>query len=209
MVDFKWVDEKGNPAKYDTEDDFLNGCASEEKIYQKLMSMHAGHYIVAWNKLYHRSLWSQRRFPVGKINEDQFIMHEIFYEAEKVACTNDRLYNYRKVSGSIMNSAFSIKRLDDIEGIQHRFWFYWEKGIYERLYSTEVLAFNKMKIGMKKLKINENNIYRVKELLDSQRKCYIEAKKVQTYSLKDKTERNVVFWMMIVYWRFIANRGDN
>ena len=126
MVDFRWVDEKGNSTQYDTEDDFLNGCVSEEKIYQKLMSIHAGHYIVAWNKLYHRSLWSQRRFPVGKIHEDQFIMHEIFFEAKKVACTNDKLYNYRKSSGSIMNSKFSIKRLDDIEGLQHRFWFYWE-----------------------------------------------------------------------------------
>lgn len=208
MADFNWVDENGNPAQYDTDDDFFNGCISEEKIYQKLMSIHAGHYIVAWNKLYHRSLWSQRRFPVGKIHEDQFIMHEIFFEAEKIACTNDKLYNYRKTSGSIMNSTFSIKRLDDIEGLQHRFWFYWEKGIYERLYSTEVRAFNKMKMGMEKLKINESNMYRVKELLAAQKKCYIKARKTKPYSLKDKFERCLSFWMTKLYWRIIASRGD-
>lgn len=41
-------------------------------------------YIVAWNKLYHRSLLSSETFPVGKWHEDEFVAAQLIWAAQIV-----------------------------------------------------------------------------------------------------------------------------
>jgi glycosyltransferase involved in cell wall biosynthesis len=63
----------------------------------------------AWDKLYHRSLFQQRRFRLGVICEDVPIMYRIMLEAGRVAMYPRSVYNYYHRPGSITTGAVSEK----------------------------------------------------------------------------------------------------
>ena len=72
-------------------------------------------YMVAWNKLYHKSIFAQLRFAEGKLNEDTMLISYAYEKAEKIANIPDALYLYRKVAGSIVNSKVTLRNLDRVE----------------------------------------------------------------------------------------------
>lgn len=55
----------------------------------------------AWSKLYHKELFSNLRFPVGKLSEDYYIMYKIFDCAQKVSYVSTPCYNYLQRQNSI------------------------------------------------------------------------------------------------------------
>lgn len=63
----------------------------------------------SWDKLYHRSLFRQIRFPLGKVCEDVPIMYRIVLDAGRVAMLDQPIYNYFHRPGSITYSALSEK----------------------------------------------------------------------------------------------------
>lgn len=63
----------------------------------------------SWDKLYHRRLFRQIRYPVGKICEDVPVTYLIVLDAGKVALLDKPVYNYYHRPGSITNSAVSEK----------------------------------------------------------------------------------------------------
>ncbi len=70
-----------------------------------------------WGKLYSRDLFNEIRFPVGRHNEDMFVMPIIFQRAKKIAVTPQELYFYFQDSESLCRSAFNYNMLDMIEAI--------------------------------------------------------------------------------------------
>ncbi len=66
-------------------------------------------------KLYKTDLWSDIKFPVGKLYEDVETIYFIFNQCEKVACTYKILYFYYLRDDSIVNRKFSVKKLDYVE----------------------------------------------------------------------------------------------
>lgn len=77
-------------------------------------------HVMAWNKLYHRSLFDGQgiRYPVGKIHEDVFTTYRLCAGAERVACTNEICYCYVQRQGSIVRSGFSPERLQLLEAVE-------------------------------------------------------------------------------------------
>jgi len=63
----------------------------------------------AWDKLYHRSLFRERRYPVGKIVEDVPVTYLIALEAGQAAMLNKPVYNYLHRAGSITTASVSEK----------------------------------------------------------------------------------------------------
>ncbi len=86
---------------------------------------------VAWSKIYHKSIWEQRRFTVGKVHEDLFITYEILYNTDRIADVDQELYYYRRTPNSIMNGVFDIKRLQYFEALDKHLAFYLSKGEME------------------------------------------------------------------------------
>lgn len=86
-----------------------------------------------WNKLYKKELFDGVRFKVGKIHEDDFIMHHLLDNASKVVYTSIPLYYYLQRNTSITGQKFNLKRLDRLEALQERIQYFKEKG-YEDLY---------------------------------------------------------------------------
>ena len=82
--------------------------------------------VVTWNKLYKTALFSQIRFPVGKLHEDEFTTYKLFYNAKKIVVTNEKLYYYVKRDGSIMRQKYYLKRLDILNAYEERMNFFKE-----------------------------------------------------------------------------------
>ena len=75
----------------------------------------------ACGKLYRTSTIQGLKFPVGTYHEDVFWSYHAIGNAQKVSIIDYVGYFYRQRSGSIMNSAFSLKRLDALEAICERY----------------------------------------------------------------------------------------
>ncbi len=63
----------------------------------------------AWDKLYHRSLFRQIRYPLGKIVEDVPVTYRIALDAGKAAMLDMPVYNYFHRPGSITAAPVSEK----------------------------------------------------------------------------------------------------
>ena len=90
-------------------------------------------WVSACNKLFKRELFTDLRFPVGKIHEDQYIMHHVFYACNRVAIIPEYYYYIVQNEESITRAKKTIKRLDDIDAVYDRAIFYEEKGLQELL----------------------------------------------------------------------------
>ena len=65
----------------------------------------------AWDKLYHRSLFRQIRYPLGVVSEDVPTTYRIALEAGEAGMLDKPLYNYFHRDGSITTASFSPKAL--------------------------------------------------------------------------------------------------
>lgn len=73
--------------------------------------------VTACGKMFLMTLFRGKRFPVGKIHEDQALVPMVLCEAETVVAIDTCDYFYRQHAESIMHKSFSPKRFDNIEGI--------------------------------------------------------------------------------------------
>lgn len=95
-------------------------CALGADDFYCTEQVSSGNVVVAWNKLYHRSLFRKLRFPVGKLNEDEFTTYRAVYEAEKVAVVLSELYAYYQNPNGIMLSQWNPRRLHILEAIEEQ-----------------------------------------------------------------------------------------
>ena len=93
--------------------------------------------VATWNKLYKRELWTELRFPKGKICEDAFTTYKLIDSSKKLVQIPDELYYYRIRSGSIMTSSFRLARMDEEEAWRCNYEF-----IAERYPALKKAAFD-------------------------------------------------------------------
>lgn len=87
--------------------------------------------VTAWGKLYHKSLFSDIRFPVGKIHEDEFITYKLLYKAKKIALTTKQLLYYWQRPDSIMGALSKSKGIIfALQAYQERAVFFNNEGLY-------------------------------------------------------------------------------
>lgn len=70
-----------------------------------------------WGKLYARDLFDGIRFPVGRHNEDMFVMPLILQKAKRITVAPQELYFYFQDSESLCRSTFNYNMLDMVEAI--------------------------------------------------------------------------------------------
>ncbi len=111
-------------------------CLSADDFYCD-NTICGGSTAVAWNKLYHRSLFEGLRYPIGKLNEDEFTTYLAVYAAEKVAVTRAALYAYYQNPQGIMLSEWNPRRLHILEAFEQQIAFARERE-NARLYAKSV-----------------------------------------------------------------------
>lgn len=67
----------------------------------KYVNMLGYYTVAAYDKLYKREIFEGIRYPVGKVNEDWYVICEVFDKANKIVYSSEPKYNYRKRKGSI------------------------------------------------------------------------------------------------------------
>lgn len=85
--------------------------------------IHGGITAVAWNKLYHKSLFQTIRYPVGKLHEDEFTTYRLVYAAGNVAVIPGELYAYFQNDAGIMRSGWNPRRMHVLEAVEQQIAF--------------------------------------------------------------------------------------
>lgn len=105
------------PVKDGEEVSFNTQEEQERKVFEGEEVMHCLQYrnlltVVAWNKLYKRSLFEQLRYPEGKLQEDEFLIHHLLDICGRIVFTDRKLYYYLQRTGSIMGT-LNWKSIED------------------------------------------------------------------------------------------------
>lgn len=90
--------------------------------------LHDGVTALAWNKLYHKSLFKGLRYPIGKLHEDEFTTYRAIYGAGKIGVTPARLYAYYQNPDGIMHSQWNPRRMHMLEAFEQQIAFAQETG---------------------------------------------------------------------------------
>lgn len=118
VCNFRYVDEKGRKINAYPTTIVQDECLGQIDLWEKVLAEYGLFYVVAWNKLYRRYLWTNLRYPIGKINEDEFVLHGLIQQCKKIGCTSYIGYSYVQRGGSIMSQ--KIANFDVFEAWQMR-----------------------------------------------------------------------------------------
>ena len=163
--------------------------------------------VVAWNKIYKRSLFDNLRYKEGVICEDEFLAHRIFYKCNKVSIINQKLYYYIQRKGSIINSPFSPKDFDKIYAIKDRVDFLNEKKITNLIDKAEksfmdYFVWNYF-TGYQRL---ENIEYELKRLKKEFNSVFYRILDNKFISLNEKITLFILYLSPYLYNKLIINR---
>ena len=126
---FVFVDENNDPIpEKNRKIPMEEGVISGQEALKKASEV-GWYYTVMWNKLFKRELFSEIRFPKGKVYEDLFISHLLLERCRTVACISDTEYYYSQRSGSIIQSKTGRSDLHAAEAFLDRACFFHERGL--------------------------------------------------------------------------------
>ena len=73
--------------------------------------------IMAWGKLYKSELFTDIRYPVGRIHEDDGTTPKLLYRAKMVSIIDNKMYCYRQRKGSIMDTLAWNMCIDGVKAV--------------------------------------------------------------------------------------------
>lgn len=161
LCDFMYVYEDYNEIeKIKISSPIKNELISGRDALKKLVESKNWYYVIAVNKLYRKKLFENIRFPKGKQHEDEFVVHRIFDKCNRISCIEKPMYFYVQRSFSIMNSSYSVKRLDAAEAYLDRIRFFIDEDLNEMAEKTLNFAISLLKHGYENLEmsVSENRI---------------------------------------------------
>lgn len=154
-----------------------NSTYDKETFFQLISKWY---YVTTVNKLYRKEIFNQLRFPVGRIHEDEFVIHKIVDKCTNIVTIPHIGYAYVQRENSIMNSKMSIKHLDLIHALINRYTFFKATGRKELAHRTAIYAYGHLMNYLEQMDIQSG--------LPEIRKCVIEIEKIL---IKDKNIRVV------------------
>ena len=153
-----------------------DGVLTADETMYKLCSPEGGYYSIICNKLFKKELFDGIRFPLGKINEDEFVVHELFGKCSKISCINTKMYFHVLHSGSIMHQPYSIKNLDKVEAYVNRTKFLLKRNLFECAFCFLSAVANNLSIAYLNLDMHEKDVKkRFTELKKSYNKLYLKS----------------------------------
>ena len=173
-------------------------CTKEE-AFEHLYGDLSVRTVVAWNKLYKAELFSTIKYPVGKIHEDEFIIHHLLNLTEKIVYVNLPLYFYLQREDSIINQKYNMKRLHSLEAYKDRIMFFEQNGYKKFLINSNVryLSLIATQYFLVKKHFPENQKIK-KQLKNEYRMTFIKNKK--NLNNKDKFE-SYLFMINGIFYR--------
>ncbi len=131
-------------------------CCSEQSSSIQIQSRffdikNAYQYVSSCCKLYHRNLFDNLRFPVGKFFEDEYVVYKLMFFSKSVVIIPVVLYFYFINSSGITATLSLKKRLDSFQALYEKIHFWEEynqielcrKAIFSYLQSVQWFLLNK------------------------------------------------------------------
>lgn len=112
-ISYLSVDENGTPIGLINTEETIHVISSKEAL--KWICYNRELTNSACGKLFHRSLFSDIRFPVGKLYEDIGTFYRLAAKSPYVATNSGQMYFYMQRSDSIMHTHFSLRHLDALQ----------------------------------------------------------------------------------------------
>ena len=107
----KEITSKGKIVNYGA--DYSDKLMSTEEALGRMLR-EEGFTVVAYAKMYHRSLWQGITFPENALHEDLAITYRLVMKCPKIAFGSEPKYIYRKRKNSISSSEFSDQKFSII-----------------------------------------------------------------------------------------------
>lgn len=130
IFNLTYVDAENRPLAKPDFTAFADEVLDEDGVWQRYFSLEETriYYVVAWNKLYRRSLFQTLRYAPGKRYEDQFLMPQLLAQCKTIACLAAPGYRYVQRGGSIMAQGSSRNYLDRPEFLLEWCGYFTQKG---------------------------------------------------------------------------------
>lgn len=96
---------------------------SKEESLSKIYTDKYANMVVIYGKLYKKDIFKNLKFPIGKIYEDEYMIHKILFEADKVVYTDATLLYCKNTENTSKSNKFDEKHLHFIEAIEDRLSF--------------------------------------------------------------------------------------
>ena len=115
-------------------------------IYQK----NTTNYL--WNKVFKKALFDLVEFPMMYLSEDQCILTQLYYYAEKTCTVENAYYNYISNPTSLCNSPFTQRTMDVLKANDYIYEFLMKKHVeFAAVQSimgvnSTILAYNKLEL---------------------------------------------------------------
>ena len=109
--------------------------------------------VIACGKLYKLDLFSNIRFPFGKLHEDDFTTYKLLFEHSQLSFISVPLYYYYQNNSSITRSMWTPRRLDSLEAMQNQIDYFRDHGLHQA-YNRSIfnaamnISRNYMEIGI-------------------------------------------------------------
>ena len=161
-----------------------------EDYYLKYM----GNSIVAWAKLYHKELFRDIRYPIGKLHEDELVTYKLLFQPPVIPFISKQLYAHYINPKGIMLRPWSPQRLDALDAFENQLNFFTLKGYL-------VLAENRFFALVKANRQGQKMLHNCKEISETDRH-----KKL--HQLRRQLKRTL-FRYRKYNWVSIWNRGDD
>lgn len=84
-------------------------------------------YVVAWGKIYHKSLFANAEYPKGRFHEDEFVTYKLLWLAKEISFLDKPLYMYRQRDDSIMANVSEKRLSDTLDALTERIDFFIKK----------------------------------------------------------------------------------
>ena len=99
--------------------EILDGPSFVRRIFAKQGGAYTNQ-VALWSKLYRKTLWTNIRFPVGMVYEDEMQTYKVCLKAKTIVETEDILYHYVKRENSIITDESHKKMLDKQKALADR-----------------------------------------------------------------------------------------
>lgn len=157
---------------YERKDSFDNNkySAYETTDYEiihpeNLLVNHSWNYNYAWGKLYHKSVFRDIRYPVGKNFEDAFTTYKVLYKCEEIAFTPTPLYYYFRNETGISRSPWKESELVIFDAMREQMDFYKNNGYIKAYEKEHELFVNHHAYQIVRIKENKKDLKKNKKVL--------------------------------------------
>ena len=181
------------------------GCINNIRALELLNETGYVYMVVACNKLYKKKMFDNIRYPKGRINEDELVIHKIFYEADKICLLTDKNYYYYQRTDSIMGNLRTKDNevsLNKYFILSERSMFYKEKELKSVLYKN-----NKNRIGyiIYFLEIHLKGIW---ELSDEVFAAFLQSDVRRLKYVMSKNPKHILYKLLFIFYpKYFMKKG--